>query len=252
MHFEDVQQVEDMKLIIDWDLCQQMAFIFEVPTTEVERRLPEGSGLIPLEARPGAALMLLGYNHYNSGNWIADSGQPSFVEITRLFLVQPDLAINMPIPRFTFFVDRIGSNNRMFVDQEISMLHVPSYYSPSLEVDVDQVTLCARARDDQGMIQEYINTHPKPIYAPDSFFGQYYTVQDDRMYFGVWYWAGEICVHQSMGYAGGIFEHPFLNGINNSLRPDSVKRPYMQIITQYDAPLVQRFYQPRLVRKIRQ
>lgn len=244
----NLEKIEDMPLIIDWSLRHQMAFIFELPTEQVLRSLPRG--IQPVEARPGISLMFLGYNDYNPGNVIYGQKQPAFVEITRTFIVQPNLNIDMPLPRFTFFVDRIASNNEIFIKQEIEKLYLPTYYSPSLVVETNEIKTNAIAKDKFGMIQSLINTHPEPVYRDDSFFGQYYTVQDGKLYFGIFYWSGKACIHQRPGKAGGIHEHPYLTELPVHIPAEGSKDPYLQIITAYDQPLIQRFYQPKLIRTL--
>ncbi len=244
----NLDKIEDMPLVMNWDLRHQMAFIFEVPTENVLRALPRG--IYPVEARPGISLMFLGYNDYNPGNVIYGQRQPAFVEITRTFVVQPNLHVDMPMPRFTFFVDRIASNNETFIQQETEKLYLPTFYSPTLVVETNESKTNAIARDDVGPIQSLINTHPHPLYRDDSFFGQYYSVQDGKLYFGIWYWSGKACIHQRSGKAGGIHEHPFLAELPNHVPADCVKEAYLQIITTYDQPLTQRFYQPKLIRTL--
>ena len=237
------ESIEDMPLIIDWDLRQQMAFVFEVPTREVEPTLP--AGLQPFEARPGVSLVFLGFNDYNPGNQIYGQAQPAFCEVTRFVMVHPDLAIDMPIPRFTFFVHRIGSNNETFIRQEIEKLHLPSWHSPTLRVESSEDHLSAIARDRDGIVQTYHNTNPRVVWRDEEFYGQYYTVQDGQLWFGVWYWSGEAFIHQRRGEAGGSEEHPFLTESQPRWPAASARRPYMQVISKFDAPAVQIFFQPR-------
>lgn len=241
-----VEKIEDMPLIIDWDLRHQMAFVYELPTASVVKSLPPG--ILPVEARPGVSLMFLGYNDYNPGNLIDGITQPAFVEITRFFIVQPDLSIDMPMPRFTFFVDRIASDNSAFIQQEMDVLHLPTYFSPSLTVETNDGRTNAFAKDEFGSIQSLINTHPSPVYRDDSFFGQYYTLQGDELWFGVFYWSGKACIHQRPGDAGGIHDHRFLTESPSQIAPTVIGDPYLQIITTFDQPLTQRFYQPRRIR----
>jgi hypothetical protein len=56
-------------------------------------------------------------------------------------------------------------------------------------------------------------------------------------------------VHQKKGKAGGIFDHPFLTDMKQTFGPDALGDCYMQLITAYDEKVVQRFYEPRLVRE---
>lgn len=244
-----LDQIEDMPLVIEWNLRHQMGFVFEVQTDVVLKSLP--AGILPVEARPGQALMFLGYNDYRPGNMIAGEPQPQFVEITRFFVVQPDLSVDMPLPRFTFFVDRIGSDNPAFIKQERALLHLPTYLNPTLKVETNAARTNAIASDDAGPIQSLINTHPAPVYRQDKFYGQYYTLDGDDLWFGTFYWGGRACIHQRSGDAGGIHNHPFLTESRSQIPPNCVGETYLQLITTFDEPLVQRFYRPRLVRKIR-
>lgn len=247
--FQDIRQVEDMKLIIDWDLRHQIAFVFEIDTEIARAHIPRETRLQPYEVRPGVSLMFLGYNDYNPGNLIAGEAQPAFKEITRVFMVQPNLSLSMPIPRFTFYVHRIASNNLAFNRQEEAMLHLPTYYSPSMQADTDEAKTSLRVYDDHGPIRNLLNTHPNPTFQHDAFFGQYYTMEANKLYFGVWYWAGKVCVHQKKGKAGGEFDHPFLSDMKNTFGAEAIGDCYMQLITAYGEKLVQRFYEPRLVRE---
>ncbi|MCG8331298.1 MAG: hypothetical protein MI974_26645 [Chitinophagales bacterium] len=233
--------VDEMELIIDWDMNHQMGFVYETPTENVEALLPEG--IYAFEARPGISLIFLGYNHYNPGNIIYGEPQDTFFEITRFILVQPDLSVDMPMPRFAFYVLQIGSNNKAFIDQEIEKLHLPSYYSPSLVVETDEPKLNAWAKDNDGAIQNYLNTHPKPYFRPDFFWGQYFVVENNKLYFGIWNWEGVLCLHQRKGDGGGGHLHPFMK----DLQPEYFGNSYMQLITDKNHNLRQRFYQPRFL-----
>jgi len=247
----DTEQIEDMKLIIFWKLRHQMGFVFEIDTSLVLPLLPYG--IYPVEARPGISMAFISYNDYAPGlNSIDGKEQPRFYEMTRCIIVQPDLSVRMPVPRFTFFVHRIGSNNASFVEQEISWLHLPSYHSSSISPDVDETGQTLVLRDEHGPIQHLKNTHPSPVYRNESFFGQYYTVEDGKLYFGAWSWRGVACVHQRGGDAGGILEHPFLTELERRMPAKSLQTSYQQFFTRPGEISEHRFYQPRLVRNLKE
>lgn len=245
---DDYARVEDMPLILQWNIRHQFAFLYEVATAVVRPLLPDG--LQPYEARPGVALMFMGYNDYFPGNVIYGEPQPAFQEITRFFLVHPDLSVDMRMPRFTMFVHRVGANNAAFIRQERERLKLPAYDSPTLEVSVNDARNSGVARDAHGVIQEWRNTHPRPRLYDEDFWGQYYTVRDGRLWFGVWHWEGRVCSHQFPGDGGGIHEHPFLTGVDHPIAASAVGASYLQMFTSYGEPLVQRFYEPRLVREL--
>lgn len=247
----DTDLVEDMERVIYWRLRHQMAFLFEVEMSAVQPLLPRG--LFAVEARPGIALMFIGYNDYDStGNLIDGHEQPRFQEMTRCFLVQPDLSIRMPVPRFCFFVHRIGANNEVFVDQEVDLLHLPSFRTPAMKAETNTSGTELWLRDEEGPIHHLKNTHPAPVYRNESFFGQYYTVENDKLWFGVWSWRGVACIHQRDGEAGAIFEHPFLTECEPRLAASSLGRTYQQVFTRPGELSEQRFYKPRLVRDLRE
>jgi hypothetical protein len=210
-----------MNLIIDWDLRHQMAFIFEIDTEIVRSIIPKETKLQPYEIRPGVSAVFLGYNDYNPGNVIYGETQPPF----------------------------IASNNPAFVKQEIEVLHLQSYYSPTMISESNTTKTDILVSDEKGMIRKLINTDPNPTYREDSFFGQYYSMQEGKLYFGVFYWAGKVCVHQKKGKAGGDLNHPYLTDLKKTFDAGEFGDCYMQLITSYNEPLVQRFYQPRLIRE---
>jgi len=247
---EAIKQIEDMPLIIDWDLRQQFGFIFEVPVDKVKAVIPQGLNIIPLEPRPGVGLMFFGYNDYNPGNVIYGRVQPRFDEITRVFIVQPNLSIDMPLPRFTFFMHRISSNNQDFIDQEVEKLHLPVYYTPSMRAATNDAKTEVKISDDYGDIEALINAHPHPVYIQDAFYGQYYVVEDGALYFGVFYASAQACIHQRRGSHSYIYPHRFLTESGTLLTADDIGDTYMQIITKFGAKITQRFYQPRLLRKL--
>ena len=105
-------------------------------------------------------------------------------------------------------------------------------------------------RDPDGPMRHLKNTHPRPVFRKDQFWGQYFTVQDNKLYFGVFYWAGRVCVHQRRGDAGGEFDHPYLSGLAPTFPAAAMRSSYMQLLGTYGEPLVQRFYEQRLVREL--
>ncbi|MGH8547600.1 MAG: hypothetical protein ACRERU_03150 [Methylococcales bacterium] len=203
-----------------------------------------------MEARPGVSLMQLGYNDYKPGNIIYGEEQSAFVELTRTIVVQPNLAIDMPMPRFTFFMHRVMSNNEAFMRQEIEKLHLSSYYSPTLRAETNNAGTEMVADDKDGRIEALINTSPKVFYRDDEIFGQYYSVQDGKLYFEVWYWAGKVFIHQRSGNAGGICYHPYLTEADFPIPAEVVEQPYMQLITPVDEPIMARFYRPKSIRNL--
>ena len=94
------------KCVSRWNLSTIFHNLFEIPTAAIAPLLPKG--VEPLEVRPGVSLYDIGDVLWNSGN--LDGSWPAFHELTAMIVVQPDLSIDMPMPKFAFYVPKIIAN----------------------------------------------------------------------------------------------------------------------------------------------
>jgi len=240
----ETPQVEDMPLLQEFILKHQMAFMIEMDLEKAKSLVPEG--IFPVEARPGVALAFIGYEHYNSGNLLYDKPSDEFYELTQFLVVQPDLSIEMPMPRYAFFVLQIASEDSEFIRQEIEIVKAKSYFSPTLKVQYSPDNHELTVEDENGPIQQFKNSHQNIEFMEDAFWGQYFSVMDGQLYVGVWNWRGFLFQHQKRGNIGQIYEHPFFE----NLSPNDLQECYMQLLTQPEELIRQRFYVPRPLWKV--
>src|SRR5262245_6173105 len=96
--FTDIE-MGDRRCVSEWHIRQMCHFVYEVPAQVVAPLLP--AGLSAVEPRPGVALLSVGYVDWlpgnNEGRW------PAFLELTIMVLVHPDLSLEMPTPRYSYY-----------------------------------------------------------------------------------------------------------------------------------------------------
>lgn len=221
--------------LFEWNIQDIAHFLFEVPTSKVLPYLPRG--VYPVEPRPGISLLDVGYVAWSAGNW--EPHWPAINEVSVLLIVQPDLSVAMPIPKFAFFAINICADFKEFLETEPVQLHLPTCYSPMTAnfraspygVDVTSPT---------GPVVELRNTQPEPRYAAVDYVGQFFTVDRGILYMGIWQWIGVTAEHQVQGDAGRLFDHAAFRDI-----PVAAHRTvYMQLFSKPGTRGVQRFYEP--------
>jgi len=87
---------------------------------------------------------------------------PGFTETTFMVAVQPDLTIEMPTPRFAFFVLNIGADSALFTSNESQTLKLPVTTFEGLKVAVDRDERGVHLADAQGPLMRLRSTHPAP------------------------------------------------------------------------------------------
>lgn len=229
------------KCVSRWNLSTIFHNLFEIPTAAIAPLLPKG--VEPLEVRPGVSLYDIGDVLWNSGN--LDGSWPAFHELTAMIVVQPDLSIDMPMPKFAFYVPKIIANWSGFVENERRVLHLPTEYTP-LEVGKGEGLIDLRATDGKDLIFEFRNTNPQLAFPRDAFFGQYYSVEDGKLWFGIWRFEGFLCEHQKKGHPGRLANHKLFYGELNVA--DYCTESYMQLITSPDEDCIETFWEPWIIR----
>ena len=95
----------------EWAFDYDIFFFIEVPTASIKHKLPR---LIkPVEPRPGISLIGFGLHRFIPGN--LDGKLPALAEVNCSIVVQPNLSLKMPIPRFSFYVLYVASSNADFI-----------------------------------------------------------------------------------------------------------------------------------------
>jgi hypothetical protein len=147
----------------------------------------------------------------------------------------------MPVPRFCFFVPRVAANFQPFVDNEARALHLPTAYMPVL-CEKQSAPVTVEISDGSITPFSFINTHNDPTYLDESFYGQYYSVQGDKLWFGIWKWEGTMCEHQIQGAGCSLRNHELLYGDLDVER--NCSQIYMQMFTKPSTPCIETFYEP--------
>jgi hypothetical protein len=235
--------VAGRKCVERWDISTIFHNIFEIPTAAIAPLLPKG--VEPVETRPGISLFDVGDVHWNSGN--LDGTWPSFHELTAFIVVQPDLSVDMPMPKFAFYVTRIIANWHAFVKNDQRVLHLPIEHTP-LELDKRNYPNTLRATDGKDLLFEFNNTHPDLPLLPSDFYGQYYSVQDGKLWFGIWRFEGLLCEHQKRGYPGKLGNHQLFFGDLDVER--DCTESYMQLITPPGVNCIETFWEPWAIRNV--
>lgn len=243
-----MQNYEDLEYFYTLYACQQMAFLYEIPTINIRHILP--SYIQPLEVRPGISLLFMGFNKFYAGNIIWGEETPDFYEFTRGIAVQPSLELELPLPRFTVFVYFVGSNYKRFVQHDGEVLFMPTFYSSTQTAKYDEQKTSVRVLDKYGPIKELRNTNPNTKYEQDTFYVQYYTQKDNKIYCGIAYEKTLSCLHQKKGDGGRIYDHPCFSEFEKNIPKNRPLEPYMQIFTKFDELAIQSFCKPMLIKDL--
>ncbi|GAB5543908.1 MAG: hypothetical protein SangKO_036680 [Sandaracinaceae bacterium] len=201
----DISTLAGRPLGDEWPVRFHIAFVFEVPLGPLEAQLPDG--LSAMEPVPGVGLLSVIHARYAPGTL----GRPSFDEIVCSALVAPDLSVDMPPPRLTFYVLRVASNDATFVAHKIEALKMPVFHVPSLRAELDEDRLGTRVRDDDGEVMRLRYRSAAPHFAEKSFPGQYFADPVGPLHIGAWRWRGRLAEQQrrARGVATLGAGHPF-------------------------------------------
>ncbi len=170
----------------------------------------------PVEPRPGVSLLGFGLHRFVHGN--LEGKLPALSEINCSVVVQPNLAVKMPVPRFSFYVLYVASSNPDFMEYATKTDKMPGYYASNLQCHISADGTEIMCKDDHGIMFELKNTLPQPVYVTDTISGQAFTCANgEDLYCTPFTWQGTLCEHQHKGKDfGKIYNHPSLEGISIS------------------------------------
>ena len=206
-----------------WRMRYSTEFMFEIDTRQISARLPRR--LLPVEVRPGAALLSIGSTIFEEGNARA---LPGFTEITISTLVQPSFArmSDFGVPKIAVYVFRVCATSDAFLRYTSEVDKVPVLEAPRLQVEIDERRFRTRASDERGPIFDIENVGGAPTFKPQAFPFQVVTAKDDFVYLANVQVVGHIFEHQDKGEFGALFPHPFFGGLDVSRCT-----PYMQYMS---------------------
>jgi hypothetical protein len=192
----------------DYVIDEHVNYMFEVETELVAPLMP--APLSPKEPRPGTALVNVGYMRFD-GRQIGASSET--IELTLSIVVQPDLTLEMQIPRMSVFDLRIASNCPVFLAHEAEHQKLPGVFLPGLD-RILRGPGDLEVWDDCGPILRFRNPCSDPIYRLEQATGQYFTLDDEGLHQGVFCWEGVGCEQQATGDCGRLHAHRFYEGID--------------------------------------
>lgn len=233
-------RVGDDPLVIEWHIQRHLMFTWEIDLEALEKFVPRE--LTAVEIRPGIGLFSVASLFYAADQF--RPGSPPFVELVSVAHVQPDLSVTMPLSKFAMHAISVYSDSPDFIAQEGEKLFTPTTLDPSLEFTWTESWDGVDARDQDGPIISFRNTHPNPVFTEDEMWGQHYN-DTHGLHFGVWEWDGMKFEHMQRGNAGRFYAHPFFKGMDLS----RIRGCYRQMIPKPGTSAVERFYRVHQLRK---
>ncbi len=222
----------------DYLIDEHWNYMYEVDTRHVGGLLPRQ--LSPKEPRPGRSLINVGYMKFD-GSQIG--GRVDTIELTLSIIVNPDLSLDMPVPRMCVYDFRIASNCPVFLAHEDEIQKLQGMHLPGLASRFDAATRTLQVWDDSGPVMTLVNPNPQPSYKYEVATGQYVTQHRDGLYQGVFLWEGVGCEQQSAGDCGRLHPHPFFQEIDVAWAEDCFVQMFLPESTQV---LFRSFYPRRI------
>lgn len=192
----------------DWFISDHLAFTFELPLATVEALVPPA--VSPIRPAPGLALVQLIHARYAAGTL----GEPTpFDEVVCAALVEPDLSLDMPLPKVTLHVLDVLSNSARFVAHKVPALKMPVHHAPTMRGVFDADGRGSKVEDERGPLLE-LRCPDASRFKPKSFCGQYFARHDGALHHGVWAWQGSLFESQRARRDIGIVHaHPWLGDL---------------------------------------
>jgi hypothetical protein len=188
----------------DYLIDEHLNFMFEVDTDRIQHLLP--ARVTPKEVRFGVSLVNVGYMKFDASHI---GGLRDCIELTSSIIINPDLSLDMAVPRMCVYDFRIASNCPVFLAHEDEHQKLPGMLLPGLARELDETGGHLRVWDDTGPILQFHNTHPNPTYKRETATGQYVARHSGGLWQGVFLWDGVGCEQQHPGDAGFLSPHPF-------------------------------------------
>jgi hypothetical protein len=206
---EDLSRVGPLTETLHWRIRKHLVFFWEVPTDLLAPVIPDRLDLA--EIRPGTTLAALEMLHYKVGHF--REGYREFHEAVFAATVQPDLSIEMPMPRFSMFAIRVISDSTEFCHSEGSSIFTPTHHVPGFRTEFSaDGTSCSLFDHDQP-IAICRNTAPAVPVRKQTIWGQYFT-NTRGLQRGVWRWDGLAAEHMERGDASECHRHLLWNGVD--------------------------------------
>ncbi len=226
----------------EWYVDYEIFFVFEIETAKIKHLLPDG--VFPVELRPGISLFSCIVVNFRDGSC---GHLPALTEVMFNLNVQPDLSIDMILPKFCFYLVSFISSEEAGRRHSGEVNKMPVYPTEGLKVAIDREKLAVRVEDKDGLLFSLRVTHPNPTFEKRYVSTQFSCGQGDSVYLGKLYWGlGELMEQQR--YLADCAElnekHPFWKGVDVS-----TAECYLQMSTPSVVDAREKLFTPRKVRE---
>lgn len=231
MH-DELSHVGRLPITLHWRIKKQLVFFFEVETDQLAPLVPPQLEL--QEVRPGVSLCALEMLHYKVGHFA--EGYREFYEAVFAATVQPDLSIDMPVPRFAMYAMKVVSDSTEFCHSEASSIFTPTHHVPNFRTEFSDDGASCELFDGDYLIASCHNAAPETPVKPQTIWGQYFT-NTQGLQRGIWRWDGLAAEHMKSNADTRLHPHLLWSGLDVS----RVSRSYRQMAAKPEATDL-RFY----------
>lgn len=194
---------------LHWRIKKQYVVFYEIETELLAPLVPAPLEL--QEVRPGIALCGLEMLHYKVGHF--REGYREFYEAVFAATVQPDLSLDMPVPRFSMYAIKVISDSQEFCHSEAESIFTPTHYVPNFRIEFSEGGESCNMFDGDQPIAICKNTAPETPVKPTTIWGQFFT-NTRGLQRGIWRWDGQASEHQKPGDHGQLFAHDLFCGVD--------------------------------------
>ena len=241
MAFPD-ERLAGMPERVRWCAHQAAMVSIEVRTEYLRRFVPEELTLV--EVRPGTSLMSLMVHEMFAGNTDRPIRKTSFTDFLGLISVLPDLTLDMPVPRHSYFALRGLSDEEAFIDNDSRKLLLDLHHVPSLRMIRDG-DYRIRLQDDDGEICRFQPTiremPPVDRFTWQTLWFQIYSLHQGSLRQGAGVWAGYVYEFQKLGDWGSVNgRHPYFR--DQSGLEEEVGEAYIQFYSPLNKTCFERIW----------
>lgn len=237
----DFSHVGKLAQTLHWRIKKQLVVFYEVETEQLAPLLP--APLETQEVRPGVSLCALEMLHYKVGHF--SEGYREFYEAVFAAAVQPDLSLDMPVPRFSMFAIKVISDSAEFCHSEATSIFTPTHHLPEFRIAFSDDGTSCEMFDGAAPIATCRNVAPETPVKPTTIWGQFFT-NTNGLQRGIWRWDGQASEHMKAGDHGRLYPHLLFAGLDVS----RVRNVYRQMAAKPEETDL-RFYHAGLLNRAR-
>jgi hypothetical protein len=204
-----LDRVGPAALTLQWRLRRQTLYLYEIDTDAVAALVPEPLSIV--EVRPDVALFMVECLHYYPGHFRPDA--PESFELVLAVPVQPNLSIDMPVPRLSLHIVSVITSSLDFVENESRAFGSPIVHAPDLRMEFTADGANVDVLDGKTPIVRQRNTNPEIAFEPKVLWGLTFT-NTRGVQQGIFRWEGQVFEHMKRGDHGTFHPHEVYKGID--------------------------------------